>query len=288
MKIKGDNMFFKDKKEYEDYLSKNQVSISNENTQKYFSWSEDGEILIENSILRKSTIDVDNYTNCLDWNMLKDNETMVLLKRPFGDIYRGLSIDDYYIAIYNNILLPQIAKQLGNESAKYWLSILNGLKNRGVEDILITCIDGLTGFPEAISAVYPKAEIQQCVIHQIRNSTRYVSYKDIKALMADLKKVYAAIDEETALYELDNFAEKWDSKYPKISISWRNHWAELSTYFKYPQSVRTLIYTTNSIENFNRQLRKVTKSKAVFPNDDSLMKMLYLATMDITKKWTGC
>lgn len=159
-----------------------------------------------------------------------------------------------------------------NESAKYWLSILNGL----------------TGFPEAISAVYPKAEIQQCVIHQIRNSTRYVSYKDIKALMADLKKVYAAIDEETALYELDNFAEKWDSKYPKISISWRNHWAELSTYFKYPQSVRTLIYTTNSIENFNRQLRKVTKSKAVFPNDDSLMKMLYLATMDITKKWTGC
>lgn len=174
-----------------------------------------------------------------------------------------------------------------NESAKYWLSILNGLKNRGVEDILITCIDGLTGFPEAISAVYPKTEIQQCIIHQIRNSTRYVSYKDIKALMADLKKVYAAVDEETALYELDNFAEKWNSKYPKISISWRNHWAELSTYFKYPQSVRTLIYTTNSIENFNRQLRKVTKSKAVFPNDDSLMKMLYLAQSDITRKWTG-
>lgn len=174
-----------------------------------------------------------------------------------------------------------------NESAKYWLSILNGLKNRGVEDILITCIDGLTGFPEAISAVYPQAEIQQCVIHQIRNTTRYVSYKYIKALMADLKKVYAAVDEETALYELDNFATKWDSKYPKISISWRNHWAELSTYFKYPQSVRTLIYTTNSIENFNRQLRKVTKSKAVFPNDDSLMKMLYLATIDITRKWTG-
>lgn len=122
-------MFFKDKKEYEDYLSKNQVSISNENTQKYFSWSEDGEILIENSILRKSTIDVDNYTNCLDWNMLKDNETMVLLKRPFGDIYRGLSIDDYYIAIYNNILLPQIAKQLGNESAKYYIAKDKDRKN---------------------------------------------------------------------------------------------------------------------------------------------------------------
>ena len=122
-------MFFKDKKEYEDYLSKNQVSISNENTQKYFGWSEDGEILIENSILRKSTIDVDNYTNCLDWNMLKDNETMVLLKRPFGDIYRELSIDDYYIAIYNNILLPQIAKQLGNESAKYYIAKDKDRKN---------------------------------------------------------------------------------------------------------------------------------------------------------------
>ena len=174
-----------------------------------------------------------------------------------------------------------------NESSKYWLTILNGLKNRGVEDILITCIDGLVGFPEAISAVYPKTEIQQCVIHQIRNSTKYVSYKDIKSLMADLKRVYGAIDEETALYELEQFAAKWDSKYPKISVSWKAHWPELSTYFKYPQSVRTLIYTTNSIENFNRQLRKVTKNKAVFPNDDSLLKMLYLAQVDITKKWTG-
>lgn len=195
-----------------------------------------------------------------------------------------------YIAI--GINMDGIKEVLGmyvgeNESAKYWLSILNGLKNRGVEDILITCIDGLVGFPEAIAAVYPKTEIQQCVIHQIRNSTKYVSYKDIKALMADLKRVYSAVDEETALYELENFAAKWDSKYPKISVSWRTHWPELSTYFKYPQSVRTLIYTTNAIENFNRQLRKVTKSKSVFPNDDSLLKMLYLAQMDITRKWTG-
>ena len=174
-----------------------------------------------------------------------------------------------------------------NESSKYWLSILNGLKNRGVEDILITCIDGLIGFPEAISAVYPKTEIQQCIIHQIRNSTKYVSYKDIKALMADLKSVYGAVDEETALYELEQFSAKWDTKYPKISQSWQAHWPELSTYFKYPQSVRTLIYTTNAIENFNRQLRKVTKSKSVFPNDDALLKMLYLAQVDITKKWTG-
>lgn len=174
-----------------------------------------------------------------------------------------------------------------NESAKFWLSVMNGLKNRGLQDILIACVDGLTGFPAAIEAVYPKTEIQQCVIHQIRNTTRFVSYKDIKALMADLKKVYAAIDEQTALAELENFDEKWGNKYPKIAISWKDNWANLSTYFKYPQEVKTLIYTTNAIEGFNRQLRKVTKNKGVFPTDDSLLKMLYLAMMDITKKWTG-
>jgi len=174
-----------------------------------------------------------------------------------------------------------------NESAKFWLGILNSLKNRGVADILIACVDGLTGFTSAIEAVFPRTEIQQCVIHQIRNSTKFVSYKDIKALMSDLKKVYAAIDEQTALYGLDTFDEKWGGKYPKIALSWRTNWANLSTYFKYPQEVRTLIYTTNAIENFNRQLRKVTKSKSVFPTDDSLLKMLYLAMIDITKKWTG-
>ena len=174
-----------------------------------------------------------------------------------------------------------------NESAKFWLSIMNGLKNRGVEDILIACVDGLNGFPQAIEAVYPKTEIQQCIIHQIRNSTKFVSYKDIKKLMADLKLVYAAPTEETALNELELFKDKWDSKYPKIHKSWHDNWATLSTYFKYPEAVRRLIYTTNAIEGFNRQLRKVTKSKTVFPSDDSLLKMLYLATMDITKKWTG-
>lgn len=195
-----------------------------------------------------------------------------------------------YIAI--GINMDGIKEVLGmwvgeNESAKFWLSVMNGLKNRGLQDILIACVDGLTGFPSAIEAVYPKTEIQQCIIHQIRNTTRFVSYKDIKALMADLKKVYAAIDEQTALSELENFDEKWGNKYPKIAISWRDNWANLSTYFKYPQEVRTLIYTTNTIEGFNRQLRKVTKNKGVFPTDDSLLKMLYLAMMDITKKWTG-
>ena len=174
-----------------------------------------------------------------------------------------------------------------NESAKFWLSVLNGLKNRGVNDILIACIDGLSGFTNAIEAVFPQTEIQQCIIHQIRNTTKYVSYKDIKALMADLKRVYAAIDEDTALQELDRFDEIWGGKYPKIADNWRDKWVHLSTYFKYPQAVRTLIYTTNTIEGFNRQLRKVTKNKGVFPTDDSLFKMLYLAMMDITKKWTG-
>ena len=195
-----------------------------------------------------------------------------------------------YIAIGINMdgLKEVLGMWVGeNESAKFWLSVMNGLKNRGLQDILIACVDGLTGFPSAIEAVYPKTEIQQCIIHQIRNTTRFVSYKDIKALMADLKKVYAAIDEQTALSELENFDEKWGNKYPKIAISWRDNWANLSTYFKYPQEVRTLIYTTNAIEGFNRQLRKVTKNKGVFPTDDSLLKMLYLAMMDITKKWTG-
>ncbi len=195
-----------------------------------------------------------------------------------------------YIAI--GIKLDGIRDVLGmwvgeNESAKYWLGILNSLKNRGVEDIFIACVDGLTGFPNAIDATYPKTEIQQCVIHQIRNTTKFVSYKDIKALMVDLKAVYGAVDEETASDNLDTFEEKWGTKYPKISRSWRENWANLSTYFKYPQEMRTLIYTTNAIEGFNRQLRKVTKSKSVFPTDDSLLKMLYLAMMDITKKWTG-
>lgn len=174
-----------------------------------------------------------------------------------------------------------------NESAKFWLTVLNSIKNRGVNDILIACVDGLTGFSNAIEAVYPKAEIQQCVIHQIRNTTRFVYYKDMKELMEDLKSVYGASDEQSALSNLERFDEKWSKKYPKTARSWKDNWVNLSTYFKYPQEVRTLIYTTNTIEGFNRQLRKVTKSKTVFPTDDSLLKMLYLAMTDITKKWTG-
>lgn len=226
-------------------------------------------------------------------------------ERPLQEIYAVVYMDaiHYHVRSEGRIVKRAVYIALGidmdgkkdvigmyvgeNEGAKFWLSIINGLKNRGVQDILIACVDGLNGFPQAIEAVYPKTEIQQCIIHQIRNTTNYVSYKDLKKLMADLKMVYAAPDEAAALEKLESFGEKWNSKYPKIYKSWSERWATLSTYFKYPNEVRKLIYTTNAIEGFNRQLRKVTKSKTVFPSDDSLLKMLYLATMDITKKWTG-
>ena len=174
-----------------------------------------------------------------------------------------------------------------NESAKFWANVLNSLRNRGVKDILIACTDNLTGFSQAIEAVFPQTDIQNCIIHQLRNSSKYVSYKDLKALMADLKKVYTAVDEDAAMQALDEFSAAWDSKYPKISKSWYENWANLSTYFKFPNELRKLIYTTNAIEGFNRQLRKVTKTRSVFPTDDSLFKLLYLAMKDITKKWTG-
>lgn len=174
-----------------------------------------------------------------------------------------------------------------NESSKYWLLVLNQLKERGLEDILIVSTDNLSGFSQAIESVYPKTEIQKCVIHQIRNSTKFVSYRDIKELMKDLKKVYKASTEELALSNLDIFEEKWGKKYPMCVNSWRNNWAELATYFKYPEGIRKLIYTTNSIENFNRQLRKVTKNKTIFPNDYALQKSLYLAMVDASSKWTS-
>jgi len=174
-----------------------------------------------------------------------------------------------------------------NESAKFWMSVLNDLRNRGVQDILITCVDNLTGFTQAISACYPQTEIQKCIIHQIRNSTRYVSYKDLKKVTADLKPIYKAATEDAALVELDRFEEVWGVKYPLIIRSWRNNWGELATFFKYPPEIRKLIYTTNIIESYHRQLRKVTKGKSIFPTDESLLKMLYLVTMDVTRKWTG-
>jgi transposase-like protein len=174
-----------------------------------------------------------------------------------------------------------------NESAKFWLHVLNELKNRGVQDILITSVDNLRGFTEAISACYPKTEIQKCVIHQIRNSIKYVSYKDLKKITSELKPIYKAPTEQAALEELEQFEQAWGSKYPLMVRSWRNNWDEIATFFKYPPEIRKLIYTTNVIESYHRQLRKVTKGKAMFPTDDALLKMLYLVTMDVLRKWTG-
>ena len=173
-----------------------------------------------------------------------------------------------------------------NESSKFWLGVLNDLKNRGVQDVLIFSVDGLTGLKEAISAAYPKAEIQRCIIHQLRNTFRYVSYKDIKEFANDFKEVYKAVNEETALENLEKLEEKWGSKYPYAIKSWEMNWDVLSPFFKYPQEIRTIMYTTNIIEGLHRQFRKVTKTKSIFPSDQSLEKMLYLASQNAMKKWT--
>lgn len=172
-----------------------------------------------------------------------------------------------------------------NEGAKFWLKVCTELKNRGVEDILIVCIDGLKGFPDAIRTVFPDTRVQICVIHQIRNTLKYVSYKDQKAFMKDLKRVYAAESEEIAMGNLESMMENW-KKYQAVLNGWLDKWENLSTYFSYGSQIRKLIYTTNTIEGFNRQLRKVTKSKALFPNDEALKKTLYLCTQDIVKKWS--
>ena len=174
-----------------------------------------------------------------------------------------------------------------HESAKFWLNVLNELKNRGVQDILIICVDNLTGFSEAIAACYPESEVQKCIVHQIRNSIRYVSYKDVKKIIAGLKPIYTASTEDAALEEMNSFETAWGEKYPLIVRSWRQNWAEIATFFKYPPEIRKIIYTTNTIESYHRQLRKVTKSKSIFPSDEALLKMLYLATQDVLRKWTG-
>jgi putative transposase len=173
-----------------------------------------------------------------------------------------------------------------HESSKFWLSVLNDLKSRGILDVYLFCVDGLKGFREAIAAVYPKAQIQRCIIHQIRYSTRFVGYKDIKQLMADLKLVYKAVTEDEALENLMAFKEKWGKKYPSCIKTWEDNWDILSTFFAYPPEIRKIIYTTNIIEGLNRQFRQVTKNKPSFTNDDSLRKLLYLASKNIVERWS--
>lgn len=224
--------------------------------------------------------------------------------RPLESVYAMVMLDAIHYKVREDGIVVKKAVYIGigtdlegkkdvlgiwigaTESAKYWLSVLNGLKSRGVQDILIVSVDGLTGFSEAIAAAYPRTEIQRCIIHQIRSSTRYVSYKDVKAFTAALKPIYKAPTEELALEALDELESTWGGKYPASIKSWRDHWDELATMFKYPEQIRRIIYTTNAIENFNRQLRKVTKTKSAFVSDDALLKQLYLVTMQVTDKWT--
>ena len=172
------------------------------------------------------------------------------------------------------------------EGAKFWLSVLTELKNRGVQDILIACVDGLSGFPEAISAAFPQTKVQLCIVHMVRNSLKFVSWKDYKAVTSDLKKIYSSVTEAEAQQELEVFAEKWDSKYPQISKSWYKHWDNLITLFDYPQEIRKIIYTTNAIDSLNSVIRKVTKKRKIFPNDKSVAKVMYLACEDAAKRWS--
>ena len=172
------------------------------------------------------------------------------------------------------------------ESAKYWLSVLSELKNRGVVDVLIFTVDNLKGISEAIEAVFPRAEVQKCVVHQIRNSLRYVSWKERKPMAKDLRSIYEAATEKEGAAALEEFSEKWDKRYPHISASWRNNWDEIITFFKYPPEIRTLVYTTNPIESLNRKIKKVAKNKSAFPNDQALIKQVYLAVEEAARKWT--
>ena len=173
-----------------------------------------------------------------------------------------------------------------NEGANYWLSVLTDLNNRGVKDILIACVDGLTGFPEAIASIFPHTETQLCVIHQIRNSMKYVASKNQKAFMADLKPVYRAVSKEAAEMALDELEAKWGDAYPLVINSWRRKWHNLSHYFKYPEHIRKVIYTTNAVEAVHRQFRKLTKTKGAFPNENSLLKLLYAGILNASDKWT--
>jgi len=172
------------------------------------------------------------------------------------------------------------------ESSKFWMNVVRDLQTRGVKDIFIASVDGLNGFEEAICSVFPKTEIQKCVVHQIRTSTKFVSYKDRKKFCSDMRQIYTAPNEKAGLEALDKFDQTWGKKYQYAIKSWRNNWKNLATFFKYPQEIRKIIYTTNHLENFNREVRKVTKTKSSFPTDDSLLKLLYLIIIDKTEKWT--
>lgn len=224
--------------------------------------------------------------------------------RPLDEVYPIVFIDAIHYSVRDNGIIRKVAAyvMLGinteghkevlsinigeNESAKYWLSALNELKNRGVKDILIICADGLSGIKESISAAFPKTEYQRCIVHQVRNTLKYVTHKDKKAFANDLKTIYHAPDEKSALTALDKVTEKWTSKYPNSMKRWKDNWDVISPIFKFSETVRKVIYTTNTIESLNSTYRKLNRGRSVFPSDTALLKALYLATFEATQKWT--
>lgn len=214
------------------------------------------------------------FMDCIHYKVREDGR---ILNRA-AYVVLGVTLDGY-----KDILSITVG---ANETSKFWLGMLNDLKNRGVQDVLFFCVDGLPGFKEAIEAVYSNAQIQRCVIHMLRNSFKYVNYNDLKKFSSDFKRVYNAPSEEAALVELDTVKEKWGKKYPYAISNWENNWDDVSSFFQFSSDIRRIMYTTNVIEGLNRQYRKVTKTKSVFPSDGALEKMLYLASENIIKKWT--
>ena len=214
------------------------------------------------------------FMDCIHYKVREDGRIL----RRAAYIVLGVTVDGH-----KEILSITVGV---NESSKFWLGMLNDLKNRGVKDVLFFCVDGLAGFKEAIGAVYPQAQIQRCVIHMLRNSFKYVNYNDLKKFSSDFKAVYNAPNEEAALSELDAVREKWGKKYPYAIRNWENNWEDVSSFFQFSDDIRRIMYTTNIIEGLNRQYRKVTKNKSVFPNDTALEKLLYLASRNVAKKWT--
>ena len=231
-------------------------------------------------------------------------EVKMWQNRPLENVYPIIFMDAIFIKVREDghiqnkavyfalgVTLEGLKELLGiwigqSEGAKFWLNIVTELNKRGVQDIFIACVDGLKGFPEAIESVFPKTQVQICIVHMVRHSLQYVSWRDRKEVAHDLKQIYSAVNEESARQELLKFGKKWDSKYPRISDSWKRNWTTISPFLAYPDYIRKAIYTTNAIESLNRSLRKVTKTRGAFPNDNSVLKLLYLAMQNISKKWT--
>jgi len=232
------------------------------------------------------------------------DEVLQWQSRPIDPVYPIVYLDALRVKVRDDGLIKNKAVYLAiginmeglkevlgfwieqTEGSKFWLQILTELKNRGLKDILIVCVDGLTGFPEAINSVYPNAEVQLCIVHMVRNSLKFVSYKFRREIAKDLKKIYRAVTQEVAEHELEQFSAKWDKRYPMISKSWRSKWDQIIPFLAYPADIRKVIYTTNAIESLNMTLRKVIKNRASFPNDDAVKKLMYLALRNASKKWT--